>query len=335
MKSRKHATYVFILIGMVSFVFFANYIHYFNMDIAYVRNGILLNILAIAANICIGLSAIFATRYLEKEGYDCLLFVLSPLLFGILVLLLKTVGVSVIGCYWWLTFGVITIHYFQYVLYLLFIVMPIGIDGIIKKNFKCEKSLFSAITFINMLLLMFTKDLQGMVWYGVFSVLYYSYKRGIHILPTATIVISILSGVAYNLLTDKLFHIYKTSIDINANMFAYAYPLISLKHEFSIGAVILVIVLEILICCLLGSYVKKYVGIVYKQRASVLYIIMAGMWTIDIILDLLTIDILHYGSTPFATNQGFVYLVPIIIIFSLADKSNGGYRKCRRVERRD
>ena len=239
------------------------------------------------------------------------------------------------GCVWWLDFGVNTIHYFQYVLYLLFIVMPIGIDGIIKKKMKCEKILFSAITFINMLLLISTKDLQGMVWYGVFSLLYYFFKCGIHILPTGTVVISLLCGFAYNLFTDKLFHIYETSVDINANKFAYAYPLISLKQEFTFWAVILIIVLEILICCLLGNYVKKYVGTVYKQRASVLCVIMAGMWMIDIILDLLPFGILHYGDTPFSTNEGFVYLVPIIIILSLAEESNGTYMESKRMEGKD
>ena len=320
MKNRKLATCIFILIGIISFVFFINYIHHYNMDVAYVRNGISLNLLAIVSNICIGLSGIYCAKYIEKEGYDWILFVLSPILFLLPIMLLKMDGVSVNGCVWWLNFGSTTFHYFQFILYVLFIGMPVGIDGIIKKNLKCEKILFSAITFVNMLLLMSTKDLQGMVWYGLFSLLYYSLKRGIHILPIGTIIISLLCGLTYNIFTDKIFYIYETSVDINADKFAYRYPLISLKQEFTIGAVILIIVLEILICYLLGSYVKKYVETAYKQRASVLSMIMAGMWTVDTVLDLLPYDFLDYGSTPFSTNEGFAYLVPIIIILSLAGK---------------
>jgi len=320
MKNKRLAVYIFILIGMISGVFFINYLHYYNMDITYVRNGILLNLLSIVSNVCIGVCGLYYVNYIEEKGYDWLLFILSPLLFLLPIVLLKTGGVSVNGCVWWLNFGPGEIHYFQYVLYIMFIAMPVAIDGVIKK-FKYEKIIFAGVTFINMMLLMSTKDLQGMGWYGAFSLLYYSLKRGKHILPIATIIISLLSGVAYNLYTDKIFHVYESGIDASANKFAYRYPLISLHQEFTIIAVFLVIVLELLVCFLLGIYIKKYVQDAYKKRANVLYVIMSGMWIVEIVFDLLPYEILAFGSTPFSTNEGYLYLVPIIIIFSLAKET--------------
>ena len=75
MKNKRLAVYIFILIGMISGVFFINYLHYYNMDITYVRNGILLNLLSIVSNVCIGVCGLYYVNYIEEKGYDWLLFI--------------------------------------------------------------------------------------------------------------------------------------------------------------------------------------------------------------------------------------------------------------------
>lgn len=320
MKKQIIVGVVFILVTFMSAIFLMNYLHYYYMDVNYVGNGIFLNLIAFVSNLLIGILGFQLVSGFEEYEIGWLLLISSPALLFLLVMLLEIGGASVKGYVAWINIGPSYVHYLQMLLYLLFLCIPVGIDGVIKKNFKYEKLIFSCITFLNTLILVFTKDIQAVIWYSIFSLFYYFLKRGISIMPIGAVVIPVFFGFMYDVFNMSPFLIYEKITEGLGYKYAYKYPLISMQQEFSVLPIVLVIILEFLICYLVKEFIKKYVEDAYKQRANFLCGVTAIMCIYNTILDLLPFETLLYGSVPFSTSESFVCLVPILMILMLGQK---------------
>ena len=320
MKKQTIIGIIFILIVLSSTIFVMSYLHHYYINKNYIGNGIFLNLIAFVSNIIIGAFGFRLVSNFEKSSVEWLLFVSSPVFLLLLVMLLEICGVSVEGYAAWISIGPSEVHYLQVLLYLLFLCTPVGIDGVIKKNFKYEEIIFSSISFLNTMILVFTKDIQGVIWYSLFSLVYYFLKRGIRIMPIGAVAIPVICGLRYGVFNMTPFVIYEKIAEAQEYKYAYRYPLISMQHEFSVLAVVLVISLEVLICYLLKVYIKKYVIDAYKMRANFLCSVITAMWGIGIILDLMPFETLLFGSTSFSTNESFICLIPILIILMLGKK---------------
>lgn len=320
MKKQTIIGIIFILIVLSSIIFVMNYLHHYYINTNYIGNGIFLNLIALVSNIVIGAFGFRLVSSFEKSGAGWLLFVSSPVFSLLLVTLLEICGASVERYVAWISIGPSDVHYLQLLLYLLFFCIPVGIDGVIKKNFKYEEIIFSSISFLNAIILVFTKDIQAVIWYSLFSLVYYFLKRGIHIMPIGAVAIPVICGLKYGVFNMSPFVIYEKISEALEYKYAYRYPLISMQHEFSVLAVVLVILLAAFICYLLKVYIKKYVIDAYKIRANFLCSVIIVIWGIGIILDLMPYETLLFGSAPFSTNESFICLVPILIILMLGKK---------------
>lgn len=320
MKKQTIIGIIFILIVLSSTIFVMNYLHHYYINKNYIGNGIFLNLIAFVSNIIIGAFGFRLVSNFEKSSVGWLLFVSSPVFLLLLVMLLEICGVSVEGYAAWISIGPSEVHYLQVLLYLLFLCTPVGIDGVIKKNFKYEEIIFSSISFLNTIILVFTKDIQAVIWYSLFSLVYYFLKRGIRIMPIGAVAIPAVCGLIYSVFNMSPFVIYEKIAEAQEYKYAYRYPLISMQQEFSVLAVVLVLSLDALICYLLKVYIKKYVIDAYKMRANFLCSVIVVMWGIGIILDLMPYETLLFGGAPFSTNESFICLVPILIIFMLGKK---------------
>lgn len=321
MKKQTIVGFVLILVTFMSAVFLINYLHYYYIDVNYVGNGIFLNLIAFVSNLLIGIFGFRLVSRFEECEIGWLLLISSPILLFLLVMLLEIGGASVEGYVAWISIGPSDAHYLQLLLYLLFICVPVGIDGVIKKKFKNEEIIFSGISFLNTIILVFTKDIQAVIWYSIFSLFYYFLKRGIHIMPIGALVIPVIFGFMYDVFNMSPFLIYEKITEGLGYKYAYKYPLVSMQQDFSVFPIILVIILELLICYLLKEYIKKYVVDAYKQQANFLCGVMAIMCIYNTILDLLPFETLLYGSVPFSTSESFVCLVPILMILMLGQKA--------------
>lgn len=320
MKKQTIVGFVFILVTFMSAIFLMNYLHYYYMDVNYVGNGIFLNLIAFVSNLLIGIFGFRLVSRFEECEIGWLLLISSPVLLFLLVMLLEIGGASVEGYVAWINIGPSYVHYLQMLLYLLFLCIPVGIDGVIKKNLKYEKIIFSCIIFLNTLILVFTKDIQAVIWYSIFSLFYYFFKCGMRIMPIGAVVIPLIFGLMYDVFNMSPFLIYEKITEGLGYKYAYRYPLISMQQEFSVLPIVLVLILEFFICYLLKVYIKKYVVDAYKQRANFLCDVIAIMCIYNTILDLLPFETLLYGSVPFSTSESFVYLVPILMILMLGQK---------------
>lgn len=320
MKKQTIIGIIFILIVLSSIIFVMNYLHYFYINKNYVGNGIFLNLIAFISNILIGVFGFRLVDSFEKSENGWLLFISSPIFLFLLVVLLRICGASVEGYFAWIYIGVSEVHYLQVLLYYLFLSTPVAIDGMIKKSFKYEEIFFSSISFFNTMILLFTKDIQGVIWYSLFSLIYYFFKRGICIMPIGAVAIPAVCGLIYSVFNMSPFVIYEKIAEAQEYKYAYRYPLISMQQEFFVLAVVLVLSLDALICYLLKVYIKKYVIDEYKIRANFLCSVITAIWGIGIILDLMPYETVLFGSAPFSTNESFICLVPIIIILMLGKK---------------
>lgn len=320
MKKQTIIGIIFILIVLSSTIFVMNYLHHYYINTNYIGNGIFLNLIALASNIVIGAFGFRLVNSFEKRGAGWLLFVSSPVFLLLLVMLLEICGASVEGYVAWINIGLSEVHYLQLLLCFLILCTPVGIDGVVEKNFKYEEIVFSSISFLNTMILVFTKDIQAVIWYSLFSLTYYFLKRGIHIMPIGAVAIPVICGFKYGVFNMSPFVIYEKFLEALEYKYAYRYPLISMQNEFSVLAIVLVILLAVLICYLLKVYIKKYVVDAYKMRANFLCSVIIVMWGIGIILDLMPYETLLFGSPPFSTNESFICLVHILIILMLGKK---------------
>lgn len=130
-------------------------------------------------------------------------------------------------------------------------------------------------------------------------------------------VIPVLCGILYGMFQKTMsFRIMEYYAERQEYKYVYRFPLLSMQESFSTLAVLLVMVGYILIICLLKKYIKLFVNNEYKKRAYFFYYVwIASM--LGVILELLPFQTNIYGGTPFATNEGFVVVIPIILILLL------------------
>ena len=137
------------------------------------------------------------------------------------------------------------------------------------------------------------------------------------------VVIPIVCGVLCGVWDKGSLIVYKEVIDKEAYGYAYRYSLISMKEAFSSLAVFSVMIIYIIIGALLWRYIKMYVTDEYKKKSRYLFVVMSGMWIINIFQEFVPLNTFLHGDLAFSKSAGFFWLVPIIMILSMGQDDTG------------
>ena len=319
-KRKNFVVATLLLVLLASLLFIVNYMYYASINANLVGNGIVINILYMIANSLVGVLGFFAAKEYEEKGMGWLLFVISPLFVFLISIALYYNGLSVDGYRAWLSVGPMQYNYMQLLWGVLLVTIPAGIDFLIKKSFKQEELIFAVVTFVNSMILCFgTKDLQSVILSAVFTATYYIYRRRVSLLSIGVGLIPVACCVFQKMMPLSINEYYAQKQEFR---YVYRYPLLSMKEAFSMVAVLLVIAIYVALGCVLWKYIKLFVCEAYKKRAKFFFYVVALISVVGTVLDVLPFESNVYGAAPFSTSEGFLVLIPIVMILLYGKAEN-------------